>query len=714
MTTEAPTERKFDITPANREILRKHAVNLRDGRLIPSGSYDSTLENVQDLFRKELPAAYKVATAAKRPLQLLFFAHGGTVTEEDAIAQALAHIPIWQAVNVYPIFFVWETSVWLAIRDRLAGRPADRGIADIFGKIKEGAVNATDWAVEKTVRSAGIDDVWDQMKIFAEHGVEPNRGGAWTVAAELANFLKSDGVSAANVQVHCLGHSAGAVFHAWFIPALLAAGLASVDNLFLLAPAITVDLFSQRLLGLIGKKDGITKLTTFTMDEKTELADNVVSVYRKSLLYLISRALEPRVPTKILGLEESIRSEQSLVSLFNYPQGNGAAADLIFSPTGKGKPGSSANSTSHGGFGNEPDTLNSVLFRILGKGAPTPFPPDFKNVVKDSSADRAMPTAPAILPSRPRRLALCIGIDDYPAAPLDGCVNDARLWQETFEALGFESAGLLTNEQATYAGIIDSLEKFIGAAAAGDALVVQFAGHGTQVEDLDGDEKLEDPTDDLDEALVPYDYATGRFVIDDDLARIFDRLPKGAGLTCFMDCCHSGTITRMMGRPPVPAEIGSKKRYLPVPKNSPLAALHREFRASQPAPRGPVGYEGMREVTFSACRADQTAKEKDGHGFFTLAATGQLRTANALSNAAFLKLVAANFPLPPDSQVPFLHCQDGYLELPLFQIGETAPGAVPAIQRPIASPTEVSDARLLMATMNRYLIILDRLTGGKG
>lgn len=714
MTTEAPTERKFDITPANREILRKHAVNLRDGRLMPSGSYESTLENVQNLFRKELPAAYKAAKAANRPFQLLFFAHGGTVTEEDAIAQALAHIPKWEAAGIYPIFFIWETSVWLAIRDRFAGRPADRGfVTDIFGKIKEGAVTANDWAWEKAFRTAGIDDVWDQMKIFAEHGVEPTRGGAWTVAAELAAFLKSDGVSAADVKVHCLGHSAGAVFHAWFIPTLLAAGLASVDNLFLLAPAITVDLFGQRLLGLIGKDNGVAKLTTFTMDEKTELADNVM-VYRKSLLYLISRALEPRVPTKVFGLEESIRSEKTLVSLFNYPQGNGASAELILSPTGKGKPGSSTNSTAHGGFGNEPDTLNSVVFRILGKGAPTPFPPDFKNVVKDSSAERALPAAPAILPSRPRRLALCIGIDDYPAAPLDGCVNDARLWQETFEALGFESAGLLVNEQATYAGIMDSLEKFVGSAAPGDALVVQYAGHGTQVEDLDGDEKKEDPNDDLDEALVPYDYTSGRFVIDDDLARVFDRLPKGAGLTCFMDCCHSGTITRMMGRPPVPAEIGAKKRYLPIPLDGPIAELHREFRKSQPATRGPVGYEGMREVTFSACTATQTAKEKNGHGFFTLAATGLLRSGNAMTNGGLLQLLAKNFPLPADSQLPFLHCQDSFLELPLFQIGEGAPGRIPAIERLVAAQTTESDARLLMETMNRYLIILDRLTGGKG
>jgi hypothetical protein len=33
-------------------------------------------------------------------------------------------------------------------------------------------------------------------------------------------------------------------------------------------------------------------------------------------------------------------------------------------------------------------------------------------------------------------------------------------------------------------------------------------------------------------------------VIDDDVAEIFQRLPAGVNLSCFIDCCHSGTISR--------------------------------------------------------------------------------------------------------------------------------------------------------------------------
>lgn len=707
MTTDAPVERKFPISKPNLDLLARHAINLRDGRLIPSGSLQTTEQTVRDLFQKMLPDAYNNRAKGK-PFQILFFAHGGTVTEEDAVRQALAHIPHWLEAGIYPIFFIWETDVWHSIRDCLLGRPKDRGLGDILGKIQQSFVSSTDWTIEKAVRAGGIDDVWNQMKLYAQRGVEPGRGGADLVATELAGFMKSTGIDADQVKVHCLGHSAGAVFHAWFIPALIAAKVGGVASLSLLAPAITTALFEEKLLPLVGSDDGVAKLTMFTMDEKTELADNVIRIYRKSLLYLISRALEPKIPTAILGMEESIRANRNIANLFNYPLGDGGDAELIFSPTGAAKAGRASNSRAHGGFGNEPDTLNSIVFRLTGKDA-KPFPADFKETVGQTPTDRAMP-APSLAPAASRRLALCIGIDDYPAAPLAGCVNDALLWQETFAALGFESAGLLVNEQATYAGILAAIEELVTTARPGDALVIQYAGHGTQLDDLDGDE-----TDDqLDEALVPFDYTSGKFVLDDDLGRIFSQLPDGVGLTCFVDSCHSGTINRAFGPTALRAASGERERFIVV--DAKTAAKHKEFRESEPTACGAAA-DDMREIAFAACQPEQTAKEKDGHGYFTVAATTLIRSGVAVTNAGLLKLLIDHFPLKPASQLPHLNCQNEFLELPLFQIAAAparapgSPAAVPVAARSAAPAA--CDARLLMETMNRYLTILDRLTGGK-
>ena len=54
-----------------------------------------------------------------------------------------------------------------------------------------------------------------------------------------------------------------------------------------------------------------------------------------------------------------------------------------------------------------------------------------------------------------------MGIDSYPAAPLHGCVADAQLWQRTLTELGFDDVRLMTDAQATRAGLLRAL----GAAA---------------------------------------------------------------------------------------------------------------------------------------------------------------------------------------------------------------------------------------------------------
>lgn len=62
---------------------------------------------------------------------------------------------------------------------------------------------------------------------------------------------------------------------------------------------------------------------------------------------------------------------------------------------------------------------------------------------------------------------------------------------------------------------------------------------GSQQES-DGDDYEEDGQDDT---LVPLDYKDNGQIVDDDLNDLVcHKLPEGAMLTVFMDCCHSGTI----------------------------------------------------------------------------------------------------------------------------------------------------------------------------
>ena len=106
---------------------------------------------------------------------------------------------------------------------------------------------------------------------------------------------------------------AGSIFHAHLLPLLSERGI-PVQSLHFLAPAITVALFRERLAPLVANGT-IRRLHQFTMEDRAERADDCMKVYRKSLLYLVSRAFEPSGNRAILGLERSLRDSPDLVEM---------------------------------------------------------------------------------------------------------------------------------------------------------------------------------------------------------------------------------------------------------------------------------------------------------------------------------------------------------------------------------------------------------------
>jgi hypothetical protein len=138
-----------------------------------------------------------------------------------------------------------------------------------------------------------------------------------------------------------------------------------------MAPAIRTDVFKRQFLQRIN--DGICPLPTlYILSDVAEL-DDEVGPYGKSLLYLVSNAFEGRRETPILGMERFItgdRGDPELAELFSRTVDG--LPSLVIAGTST-EPGMLSKSRTHGGFDSEPETLNSVLFRILG-GTPTrPF-----------------------------------------------------------------------------------------------------------------------------------------------------------------------------------------------------------------------------------------------------------------------------------------------------------------------------------------------------
>jgi hypothetical protein len=312
------------------------------------------------------------------------------------------------------------------------------------------------------------------------------------------------------------------------------------------------------------------------------------------------------------------------------------AAPTWASPAGAAGPG--APGSASGGYGS-PGWASASAAPASGSADYGPF----GGASTSSSWTSGSVSGPAA-PGGGRRRAFCVGIDRYPTMPLGGCVADAREWAETLRSLGFE-AELLLDEAATRAAIVNGLRRMIAGSRAGDVVVFQFAGHGTQLDDLDGDD-VGGVTLGKDEALCPYDIADGAFVIDDDIAEVFGAIPEGVNVTCFIDCCHSGTVTRLMIGATQRAAASGNRRARWLPATAEMQGAHRRYRAALGRSRsiGPRDAARMHEVLFSACLDSELAYESAGHGDFTQRATRLLREGIAgLTNEEFHRRVVAAF-----------------------------------------------------------------------
>jgi hypothetical protein len=199
-------------------------------------------------------------------------------------------------------------------------------------------------------------------------------------------------------------------------------------------------------------------------------------------------------------------------------------------------------------------------------------------------------------------------------------VGDARLWASTLTQLQFDVSTVLDRD-ATRQRVLDALQLLVTSAHPGDVLVFQYAGHGTQLADLNGDE-----ADRYDEALVPVDYHTGALLLDDDLADVYRRLPNDVILTLFMDCCHSGTSSRFAPIDSSPVRGSERRRFLELP--AAVEQAHQRFRARQGSPVPTSPEESLPGVIhFAACLDNQFAYESGGQGHFTRVAAAALADA---------------------------------------------------------------------------------------
>ena len=379
------------------DILRAHVVDLAMGEFSSDGIWTTTPADVDAIFADHLPRALQEARKKGQPLRLMFQANAGLHNEAAGLANALKSVDWWQANGIYPICFAWETGLLDTI-GRLLQRSSRSAAA------RDPADYLTDPVIQELARALQAPKIWGGMKLSAQLASSPdtaghshspqagNEGGAYYVAQQLAAFCDAH---ADQMQVHAVGHSAGAIFHAWFIPAALELGVPVMRSLQLMAPALRVDLFKEKLAPLLGRGQGIDELTIYAMKENLEAGDTCAGVYRKSLLYLIHHALEAQRKTPILGLEECLRADQDLSRMFGL-DGSAGSAEVIWSQTAARQGRSASMAISHGRFDDDPATMGSMARRILGKA-------DHETIVEYPAPAPQMRAAP--LDAQPQHLS---------------------------------------------------------------------------------------------------------------------------------------------------------------------------------------------------------------------------------------------------------------------------------------------------------------------
>ena len=174
--------------------------------------------------------------------------------------------------------------------------------------------------------------------------------------------------------------------------------------------------------------------------------------------------------------------------------------------------------------------------------------------------------------------ALLVGVGEY--ANLDqsnwlfGPKNDVEaIGKLLVGSLGYKQSqiGVLLNENATKQAIIAAFETWlIAGTEPGDKVYFYFSGHGTRIEDENGDEE-----DNLDEVLAPYDIEVSsagysNTFSDDELHNLLAQL-EGRFVSVIVDACNSGTITRGAA----PDHSSANVRLLPPIQSAPIAATRQ-------------------------------------------------------------------------------------------------------------------------------------------
>lgn len=377
--TDAGKQRASNLIPL--QAIRPYVINIgNNGFLSASGEYWTSDKDIDRLFESIAGTAEENNWPKKR---IMLYLHGGLNSEKEVARRIISFKNVCLENKIYPVHIMWETDFWSSLKSNVFDifTNDDRASANWLSKLREATLEIRDRTFELTTARLGTL-LWDEMKENAQlaSANKPGKRGEKRAIVTLAEkgleaYNKLTTAEKAKWEIHIVAHSAGSIFLAYALEALLKIGI-PVRSMQFMAPAISVDLFKEKIFPLIQTNSNLNP-TLYVLSDKGERDDNV-GPYGKSLLYLVSNAFERRRETPLLGMEKFInpnnreldkkRVNREIAKLLKE-EFNGWSRLVVSgdAPATKLTGPDISRSDSHGGFDNDSFTLNSVLFRILGK-----------------------------------------------------------------------------------------------------------------------------------------------------------------------------------------------------------------------------------------------------------------------------------------------------------------------------------------------------------
>ncbi|KQV94526.1 C1 family peptidase [Pelomonas sp. Root1237] len=370
-------------------------VSGNDGQLMAT-DFTRSRDDREGLAREivvERPAAWFKASKGKT-VKLAIYAHGGLNSEIGSVQRIRVMAPYFLANDIYPLFFTWKTGPGETLTDMLEDlkhRIVDS--ADVstgtLDRLREVAAEAKDRAIEAVGRQFARG-IWSEMRENAEGGATADH--VLDLAARMLRELR-DGLakSGKTLEVHLIGHSAGSILIGHLLGRLGGANVVQAASCELYAAACSSG-FAVQHYGAAAQAGvlSLDRLRLHVLTDANERADGLPNaerdIYGKSLLYLVSRALDDIRKQPLLGMERALVPPDAawLDDQWAGPPNGDVAAWLKLWPGGTllnrvttpkvrtTKAGDQIDA-SHGSFDNNIDVLTGTLERIRGDALVAPM-----------------------------------------------------------------------------------------------------------------------------------------------------------------------------------------------------------------------------------------------------------------------------------------------------------------------------------------------------